>query len=132
MIVWKDGDWCFFEFKLCQIFIKYGKVQDASDGMFRTGGYDLSDRCRPLTLHNAYLSQVADHWSDKLHRDGNAGLNFPDIHRKLVDLWVIACDAAENDKKAIDAIGNFAQAVLDAQKNFGSVDGVRLLRTKFG
>ena len=127
---WKTGDWCFHEFKLCQIVVEGAKVQEASDGMFRTSGHDLSYACRPLTLANANLSQHAEHWSEKLHREGHGGLNYPDIHRKMVDLWCIACDAVGDAEKksAGDAISAFAQAILKAVKGSGEVQGVRLLR----
>ena len=129
---WKDGDWCFFEFKLCQIVVKDGKVQEASDGMFRTSGHDLSYACRPLTLRNANLTQHAEHWSDKLHKEGHGGLNYPDIHRKLVELWCASCDSQEGDLVACEAVGEFARKVLAAIKNTKAIDGVPLLRQRLG
>ena len=126
---WKDGDWCFYEYKLCQIAVKDGKVREASCGMFRTSGNDLSAECRPLTLRNANLSQHAQYWSDKLHKEGHAGLNHPDIHRKMVELWCAACDT--DTKEAAEAIGDFASKVLKATKEPVEIDGVPLIRRRF-
>lgn len=131
---WKDGDWCFYEFKLCQIVVKDGKVKEATDGMFRTSGQDLSYGCAPLSLHAANLTQHAQHWSDRLHKEGPSGLNYPDIHRKLADLWMDACIATERDeqKEKGEAISKFAQAVLASVKNVGEVDGIPLFRRHIG
>ena len=129
-MTWKDGDWCFHEYTLKQIVVKAGKVKEASCGQFRMSGNDLSDECRPLTLCNANLSQHAQYWSSRLHKEGHAGINHPDIHRKMVELWCAACDAKEGDEqgKAGDAIGVFARKVLDASKRTELIDGVPLIR----
>lgn len=131
---WKDGDWCFYEYKLCQIVVEDGRVTEASCGMFRTSGRDLSDACRPLTLRNANTSQHAQYWSDRLHKEGHAGLNHPDIHRKLVELWCAACDVPTEVKEcaAFEAVGEFARKVLDASKRIEQVDGVELIRRRIG
>jgi len=129
-VAWKDGDWCFHEYTLKQITVEAGKVRSASCGMFRISGNDLSGECRPLTLQNANLSQHAQYWSGKLHKEGHAGLNHPDIHCHMVDLWCAACDAAEGkpQEKAAEAIATFAQAVLKQQA--GELDGVQLIRRR--
>ena len=129
---WKNGDWCFYEYRLCQIVVEEGKVREASCGMFRTHGQDLSDSCRPLTLRNANLTQHTEYWSARLHKEGHAGLNHPDIHRRMVELWCAACDAKEGkpQEKAAEAIGAFAAAVLKQES--GEVDGVQLIRRRYG
>lgn len=124
----KTGDWCFYEYKLSQVEVEMGRVLRASDGMFSTSGQDLSGECRPLTLRNANLSQHAQYWSSRLHKEGHGGLNYPDIHRRMVELWIAACDAKESDKVAPEAMGKFAEAVLHAVRDAGEVDGVPLLR----
>jgi hypothetical protein len=131
---WKNADWCFYEYKLAQIRVVDGKVREAKDGSFCTSGQDLADSCRPLTLRNASLSDHARYWSDRLHKEGHNGLNYPDIHRKLVELWCDACDAPEGEKqgKASDAIGEFAQQVLRALDESPEIQGVPLLRRKYG
>lgn len=131
---WKNGDWCFYEFKLCQIVVKDGKVKEATDGMFHTSGQDLSYGCTPLTLNAANLTQHAQYWSDRLHKEGHPGLNYPDIHRKLAELWMDACRATDKDEQKTkgEAISKFAEAVLAAVKNAGEVDGVPLLRRRIG
>lgn len=127
---WKTGDWCFYEYKLAQITrAEKGVPREVKDGMFCTSG-DLSYSCRPLTLVNSAISKHAEYWSDRLHADGHGGLNYPDIHRKMVDLWAAACDANAGKERdaACQQITDFANAILEAVRNSGSVMGVRLLR----
>lgn len=130
----KTGDWCLYEYKLAQVTVKDGAVREVRDGTFCTSGRDLSDQCRPLSLRNVSVSQLAEYWSDRLHKEGHAGLNHPDIHRHMVDLWCAACDAKEGAAQtdACEKIGKFAKAVLDATNNPGDVDGVPLIRRRYG
>ena len=66
---WAKNEWCFFEFKLCQIQeVEEGRVTSVSDGSFNTSGRSLGDRCVPLTLRFANLSDRADYWSSQWHR----------------------------------------------------------------
>ena len=129
---WKTGDWCFSEFKLSQITrSKNGVPTEIRDGSFSRMGGDLSYGCVPLTLRNSSISQLATYWSDRLHREGHGGLNYPRIHDKLVDLWLAACNAPEAEQAAACCkIEEFAMGVLDHVRNAGEVMGVPLLRRK--
>ena len=129
---WNKGDWCLYEYKLALITeMNDGRVTEIKDGTFCTGGYDLSSCCRPLSLRNVAISDLADYWSNRLHKEGHNGLNYPDIHRKLVDLWRDACDAARPEEEATtERIGAFAEAVLKAVNDAPQVDGVSLLRRR--
>ena len=133
MTKWSKDDWCFFEFNLVQIQeVKEGRVTSVSDGSFNTGGWDLSDRCLPLTLRTSAISDTLEYWSNRLHKEGNNALNYPDIHRKLVDLWYEWClteaksDAAHT---AADRVRDFAEGILRRVKQDQSeeIEGVRLL-----
>lgn len=94
----KAGDWVFCEFELQMIREVHddGRVTEVTDGVCRHSGRDLSDRCRPLTYDFKQISDSFKWASDRLHREGSVGLNYPDIHRWLVEKWCEACDHASD------------------------------------
>lgn len=82
------NEWVFCEFKLQQITEMEGeRVTSVKDSLFEMGSRDLSDCCFPLSLRNKRISDEFAWHKDKLHREGARGLNFPDIHRWMVDKW---------------------------------------------
>lgn len=128
---WKVGDWCFCEFKLQQIIeAEEGRVTSVSDGFFNHGSHSLNDRCFPLSLFNKRASDEAENWSALIHKMGT-GLNYPDIHRKLVALWYDICEGgeerAEETFKALSDFGMGVQKAVDASKRTVIAD-VRLYK----
>jgi hypothetical protein len=75
--------------------------------------------------------------NDKIHREGSNNLNYPDIHRYLVERWVAACKC-EPDKdacqKIIEESNKFVWEILEQCHNLNrlSVQGVPLFRPKLG
>ena len=127
---WKVNDWCFCEFKLQQIKdMKEGRVTEVTDGFFSHSGHSLGDLCFPLSLHAKRASDTAEHWSREMHK--LHGLNFPDIHRKLVDLWADICEAPEKESTpAYEALEAFGKSVVEYVLNTKSqqVSGVSIYR----
>jgi len=121
-VAFKVGDWVFFEFELHQVQAVRddGRVVELSDGLGYHAGYDLTDRCFAMTLPIKRISDAVRFQSDRIHREGMRVLNFPDIHRWLVEMWVQACQAeiAANDarvRERLDTIGHFTNDVLQMQ-----------------
>jgi hypothetical protein len=128
----KKGDWCFCEFNLQQIMeTEENRITEVSDGMFRMGGYDLSDRCFPMTLSIKRVSDSVKYWSEQFHKTNHNGLNYPDLNRALIEHWVGICetiDDKELTQQKIDNLGDFGKSVLeevDSLKN-KHVQGVRV------
>lgn len=83
----KGGEWCIFEFKVGQV--KQVKPYFAfSDSVVEISG-QLWDRCVPLTLENKAIADHYGYYKDRIHKEGSRGLNFPDIHRWLVEHWYV-------------------------------------------
>lgn len=81
------GTWCIFEFKIGQV--KQVEPYFAfSDGMCETSG-QLWERIVPLTLENIAIMWHYEYYSDRLHKEGVNGLNYPDIHRWLSEHWYV-------------------------------------------
>jgi len=115
--MFKVGDFVFFEYKLAQIKeMKGAKVQEVSDGAFSCGSLDLSDRCVPLTLRNKNISDEYEHQSNRIHREGVSSLNYPDIHRWLVDEWRKCIDVPDSEVRSYyDRLKKFTEDCV----NFG-------------
>lgn len=111
------GDWVFFEFKLGQVKeVEGGRVCAVSDGYGTTGSHSLDDLCFPLSMEVKRISGEYEHWSSKLHREGSAGLNYPDIHRWLVEQWVACChhlDDREYVVSSYEELRRFCQELLE-------------------
>lgn len=129
----KIGDWCFKEFKLSQIKeIEKGRITSTSDGYFVSSSWDLNDRCFPLDLEVLRSSSEVEYWSDKLHACKQK-LNYPDINRKLVEIWVEMCENKDNVEKlkaSYEKVRNFAQAVIDKSNALKEnvVEGVSIFK----
>lgn len=129
----KVGDWVFCEFELQLIReMEDGRVREVTDAACSHCGYDLTDRCRPLTYD---IKRIADNFayqSMRIHREGSGGLNYPDIHRWLVSHWTKTCDEYGDDaatKKNFELLRDFTNDVLSKQ-NIESGYGFPLLRTR--
>lgn len=113
----KKNDWCYFDFKLCQIqeVITNGKVQSVTDGHICTGGNDLT--CLPMTIETKNISGIFKKLYDELYtKVPRMNLNFHDIHRHFVQRWEDACDGVNRGNKAneiIAKIHDFQKEILD-------------------
>jgi hypothetical protein len=130
--VFKQYDWCFCEFKLQQIKkMEKNCITEVSDGNFCHGSSDLSDRCYPLEMKYKLISDEVNHWSRKLHELDNNSLNYPDIHRALVERWCEMCDNADDHDKLQDLynkLANFGNTIINKVRGSRNeyVDGVRI------
>lgn len=123
------GDWVLFEFELNQV-AKAEPRFELTDGLARISGNHLDERCRPLTLENKRISDYYDWNSTRLHSEGVSGLNYPDIHRWLVQHWLVTCDAAESDRsQRIEELNKFVESIL-TKSDIDSGYGFPLLRPK--
>jgi hypothetical protein len=130
----KKKEWCFCEFKLQQIMeTKKNRITSVSDGMFRLGSNDLSDRCYPLEMKIKQISDTVAYWNKEFHKLKNNSLNHPDLKIELIRRWVELCDNREDEKRLKeldDKLSEFGSAVLKKVRdlNFEEVDGVSLFR----
>lgn len=130
----KQGEWCFCEFALQQVMETEGnRITGVSDGMFRHGGHDLSDRCYPLEMKVKQISDTVAYWSKEFHALKNNALNHPDLNRELIRRWVELCDNRENEnrlKELYDKLSEFGNSVIRRVRdlNFEEVEGVSLFR----
>jgi len=128
----QKGDWVFCEFKLQQIMeTNENRITEVSDGMFRMGSYDISDRCFPLTLSIKRVSDVVSYWSKQFHEAECKGLNHPDLNRALISRWVDICENIDNEKLAnekMEELSKFGKSVMDKIINlkYEEVEGVRI------
>lgn len=130
----KVGEWVYCEFELGQIVAMEGqRITEFSDGSFRHGSYDLVGRCFPLSVKLKLISEEYAYWNSRLHKEGANGLNYPDIHRWLVEHWVKTCAKPDNKewrKQRYEELARFCEGILDKCQDFkhASVCGVRLGR----
>lgn len=113
---WKVGDWCFYEAQLAVIEeMEDERVRSVSTGYINTSGNDLSDCCFPLSKHVVRVSGEVEHAQREIRSEsGPVNLNWPDIHRQFVGLWIAACNSPENDKDLYKEINAFTDALRDA------------------
>lgn len=127
------GDFGFFEYQLSQIEeMDEGKIKSISSGSIETHGNDLSYAWFPLSLKNKKISDYFEYYSDKFHESKfHTILNYPDIHRHIVELWVGACSSStgtgviayEDEMKAF-----FDETIaLCEETHTQYVDGVRVI-----
>jgi hypothetical protein len=130
--MFKQYDWCFCEFKLQQIKeMKDNCVTEVSDGNFSHSSSDLSDRCYPLEMKYKQISDEVAYWSKKLHELNHNSLNYPDIHRALVERWCEMCDNADDLDKLpnlYNKLADFCNAIIRKVQDIRSeyLDGVRI------
>jgi hypothetical protein len=132
--IWKENDWCFCEFTLRQITeVKQGIIKSVTDGNFCLGSSDLNDRCYPLDIRIKRVSDSVNYWSNKIHKLNNKGLNYPDINRKLISIWVDMCESIENEnhlKEEYENLDNFGRDIINTVSKLENqnVHGVKLFR----
>ena len=98
----KEGDWCFHEFRLCQILkVENGRVKSVTDGYVDIGG-DSTNECVPMSIEAKNISDMVADEYDALHKlAGNMNLNFPDIHATFVNYWLSLCDYNQQKKASL-------------------------------
>lgn len=114
---WKVGDFGFFEYKLAEVkeIDPERGVYDVSDGYFSVGGRNLEERMIPLNLTAKLVSaEVERVRRDIAAKEKGASLNWPDLHRKLVDIWLDTYELAmEKPKESpYKALYDFRDKVL--------------------
>lgn len=130
----KKGDWCYCQFKLQQIMeTTDSRITEVSDGYFRTGSHDHSDECFPVTMDVKRISDDVEYWYKEFHNLKNNALNHPDLHRKLVEMWVEMCLNKDDEKKLKELyvkLNTFGKAIVDKihDLNYEEINGVRLFR----
>lgn len=130
---WKAGDWGFFEFELAYIKEMEGQnIVRVGTGHIETFSSSFNDRFFPLDVDIKVISDCVKYWKDKFHRDCK-NLNYPDLHRKLVELWcnmISVKDDATKLQEAYDKTDAFGKMVIDKAKDrdFVMVDGVSIFR----
>lgn len=128
----KEGDWCFCEFKLQQVQrTQDNRINAVSDGRFEMSSYDLTDKCYPLSLVIKNISDSVAYHSNKFHSIKSNSLNHPDLNRKLIELWIDMCEAADHEKQLkikYEALDRFGEAVINAVKDIRAtvIDGVNI------
>ena len=128
----KVGDFGYFDFNLVEIKgidDEDGSIREVSDGYFSTSG-NLSDGWFPVSLRTKNISEIFMKLSNKIHENHFPSLNYPDIHRYLVNQWIDACKA--NDKKSNDIMietENFVKDTLEYCEGTKqhTVNGVRII-----
>jgi len=130
----KKGDWCFCEFKLQQVMeTEENRITSVSDGMFRLGNLDLSDRCYPLEMSVKQISDTVSHYSTEFYNLKNNAINHPDLNRELIRRWVELCENRNDEKKLkelYDKLAKFSNSVIKEVRdsNFKEIEGVNLFR----
>lgn len=131
---YKEGDWVYYDFKLCQIKeIEDGIYYRVTDGFFQTSGSALSDSFFPLDLRIKSISDEFKYHSDLFHKLSFNALNHPDINRKLVSMWIEACNNKDDNEKIgeiYDKLHKFYDDVkMEIEKiRMISINDVKLIR----
>jgi hypothetical protein len=131
----KVGDWCYYEFELHQVKeTEEDRITSVSDGFALTGSHDISNYCFPVEMEVKKISDEVSNWyKDVRKAAGISNINYPQIHRKFVDLWRNICENRNNDKlyeKYWDELCTFGNDLLRKLRDMGleEVDGIRILR----
>lgn len=128
------GDWIFCNLALHRIEEMRGDdITTITDGFFSKGSSSWNDEAFHLDIRIKVISANFEGQKDKLHREGNRQLNFPDIHRWLVKKWVAACrvkDDTETVNAAISELDEWTHNILNRcqELNREEVGGIRLFR----
>lgn len=130
----KKEEWCFCEFKLQQVMeTKENRITGVSDGMFRLGSSDLTDRCFPIEMTIKQISDTVAFCSKEFHSLKNNSLNHPDLNRELIKRWVEMCEN-KDDKEKLDELytklHSFRESIINKVRdlNFEEVEGISLFR----
>lgn len=131
-----EGEWVLFEHGVVQIKrTEAGRVKSVSTGSFETSSYDLSDRIFPLTLAGKSCADWFDYYYHDLHREEGGGkLNWPDLSRRITDLWadtMLVLDDEVKRGEAYDKAQSFFLEVKDKLRNLRrteTTDGLKLFK----
>ena len=127
---YKENDWVLCEYKVQMIKrIEDGKIKEVSDGHCSHSSSDLSDRIFKLDLIGKGVSDNYESISSQLQRDYR-NLNFPDIHRWMVEQWVLAMNVINEEdklKERLDYLCQFRQTVAQKYRDISleEFDGLR-------
>lgn len=130
----KVGDFIFCEFVLQQIKEMNGEdITCVTDGHFQMTGNSLNDRCYPLDLRIKVISDSVKSWSKRFHDLKNNSLNYPDINRELIRIWVEMCEIKDNDtrlKELFNSLDSFGRKIEERVRDlkYEEIDGVPLFR----
>lgn len=129
----KINDWCFCEFELQQIKrMEEGRVTEVTTGQFCMSSHDLTDRCFPITMPVKIASDNMQYWHKEFHKLSMAGLNYPDLHRRLVSMWVDICEESNEEilKSLYKKLEEFGRSILNRVRDlkYEEVDGLSLFR----
>jgi hypothetical protein len=88
------GDNVYYDFELCKIIrIEDNKITEVSDGYISSNG-NLSDECFPDTPRIKEISNMFYVFYENIQKnDKSINLNYPDIHWRMVELWIKACSS---------------------------------------
>jgi hypothetical protein len=130
----KQGDWCFCEFKLQQVKkTEEDRITEVSDGFISHSSSDLSDRCYPFEMKYKLISDEVAYWNRTFRELHNNALNYSDLNRKLIEMWCEMCDNADNEetlKTLYRKLSEFGNAIVSKVRDlsYEEIDGVRLFR----
>ena len=129
----KQGDWCFKEYELHQVKSIEGDRVELSDGYCVSTTFDnyICGRCFPVTLEIKVISGEYKYHYQKLNEITHVNLNWPDICRKLEQLWINDCVRHENGENiTYNELHRFVNDILkkcEGIKN-ESVNGISIIR----
>ena len=129
---WKQGDWCFHEFNLCEVTkCQNGVITELSDGFFCMSGTNLNYGTFPLSKSTKVVSEAFAKLHDRLHALKAGALNHPDFKRYLVQKWVDCFDADRTVEQCHELQREAAAFVARIEEHVHGlnnvvVDGVRI------
>ena len=125
-VKWKVGDKCFFEFKIGMVkeVGQGGRVTGLTDGCGCLFGADLRHLMQSVRPAVRALSAEFDGYYHRIS-NRNSGLNIPDIHPWLVQLWMEACDG-----KNIEDIRGRVERLIELIENSTTLtyEGIKIYR----
>lgn len=111
--------------------IENGEIRAVSDGHFETNG-NLTDYCVPVNSNTKSVSDRILSNYQSIHKvKGNMNLNFPDIYRKYIQIWLDAlAETGQRQNDVLDASDVFTELILNRINNLKSevIMGVYIFR----
>lgn len=132
--IWKVGDWCFYEFQLSVIEAVDPErgVTSVSTTYVSCGGHDIF--CMPLSKDAKRWSDHVKYVKDEVRQAaGSMNLNWPDLHRAFVQMWIDGAEHFANRdamQAKYDKVTTFGNEIRESIKSarHAEVGGVRLMR----
>lgn len=138
MSKYKIGDDIYCEFKPGKVarLNSYGGVAEVDYGYGSLSGADLNNTVRRATPEVKTVSARFEALQGRIRAaEGRMSINWPDIHRHLVQLWKDVCDRnSEGDKSlydaAVEAAEYFVNSLITDMKKLREhrVQGIKLFR----